>query len=273
MNHLKSASTAPMAYFTTRKAIITIASNLPEWWQAYARPRMADYAARCGAELVVIEPEVWEGMKSRQITAEYVAKYDRSLVLDADLLVSREAPNIFEQFPAGAVYMASDSEPSDPDAMRQWQLIVALQAICDSIGWTKGYHNTGVVLCDRKDSGLWSNWFDLPAHTCPDQANLNWKVRARRHPFNPDLGTNLVTIGREWNAFGLNSPDITNVVELRNVVTDELKRLERPHPSEVGYNHLSRVEDICHNAHIFHAAGFAEPERTEAMKLADQILP
>lgn len=237
------------------KGIIVIAKNLPPWWDGIVLPRMADYAVRCEAKLDIIVPSEWRGMMTRQVTGEHVARYDRSLVLDADLVISREAPDIFDAHEPGKVWMANDAEPGDPDCMRQWPLIVALQAIRGSINWTKGYGNSGVILCDRDHSGAWTHWLDLPANTCPDQANLNYMFRIGKFPMG--------VLGREWNSFGLNTQRMPIEWEDGNG-----KHIDWP-----GYNELHRVEGICHGAHIFHAAGFAEPDRTAAIEKANELLP
>jgi hypothetical protein len=239
----------------SNRAIITIASNLPDWWYQCVKPRFTHYANKCGAELVVISPPVWNGMMTRQITADYVMKYDRSLVLDADTVISRDAPSIFDVHPAGKVYMASDSEPGDPDADRQHWLMVHLQAICGPIGWTKGYGNAGVILCDWNHSDLWREWVDLPSGYCPDQANLNYRLRRKR----PEA---VGLLGREWNSFGLNTP-------LTEAERNEYESCERP----IVYNASERIPDICQGAHIAHAAGFVHAHRDYAIRLMDIILP
>jgi len=223
------------------RSIIVVAKNLPSWWADVSRPRMEEYANKCGAELVVIEPERWDGMLTRQIVADHVCKFDRSLVLDADVVISREAPDIFEAHQTGFAWATSDSAQDDPKAYRQFQLIVSLQAVLGACGWTEGYANTGVVLCDREHAKLWTNWTPLPPGLCPDQANLNYRIRRTGRGFAP--------LGREWNAFGLNSVQ------------------------DGGWpNRLELVPDICQGAHISHAAGFSEPGRGVVIRRMDVML-
>lgn len=225
------------------KAIIVLAKDLPVWWEQCSLPRMRQYANICEAELVVHTPEKWQGMMTRMETADLVARYDRSLVLDADAVISREAPSIFNAFSDGFAWATSDSAPNDPKAERQFPIIVALQAICGSLGWSEGYANTGVVLCDREHARLWKEWVPLPKDMCPDQANLNYRIRKTARCFTP--------LPRQWNSFGLNS---------------------------VGWdggwpNALEHIPAICRGAYIAHAAGFAEPERSIAIRRMDVILP
>lgn len=232
------------------KAVICLAKDLPSWWGECAKPRMEEYAKCCGAEFVLIEPEKWCGMMTRQMTGDYVDKYDRSLVLDADVIISREAPSIFDAYPASGFYMASDSEPDDPDAMRQFQLMILSQAVNGAIGWVKGYGNCGVILCNREHAPLWYNWTDYPKSTCPDQLNLNHRLRRC-------FGVNQPVLPREWNSFGLNTRFTMDSYTATNG----------------DYNHIYRVPEICRDAHIVHAAGFAEPQRSDAIRLMNQIVP
>lgn len=225
-------------------ALITIAKDLPPWYAEIVQPRMIDYAKRIGAEFVEIVPPKWEGMMTRQMTANYVMRYDRALVLDADVVISREAPDIFALHPSGAVWMASDSEPNDPLAVRQEHIRTILQSALGPVGWFDGYGNSGVVLCDREHHVLWRNWPQIPARFCADQCAINYKLRASRWAH--------AILGREWNSFGLNNPF---------------------RPCGADYNTLERVPEICQGAHIAHAAGFAGDERDNAIREMDRRIP
>ena len=245
----------------SNNAIIVIAKDLPDWWTDIAHPRMVLYAQKCAARLVVITPDKWEGQLTRQITAEHVAQYDRSLVLDADVVISREAPSIFDVHGHGFAWAAQDCAPEDPKAYRQFHIITMLQAIMGPLKWTEGYANTGVVLCDREHANLWRNWTPLPPGTCPDQANLNYKIRQTHHGFAP--------MARAWNAFGLNSPDAPGT-EIPFVMTNEGRV---PMDLMEPYNALWRIPAICSGAYIAHAAGFSGPERCEAIQKMNKLLP
>jgi hypothetical protein len=232
----------------SKRAIITIAKNLPAWFGECVLPRMEHYAEKCGAELVVIEPPEWDGLWTLQCTAKYVQQHDRSLVIDADVVISREAPSIFDAYSSGKVYMANDAEPGDVDCYRQHGIITNMQAILGPLGWVSGYGNAGVILCGWNHRSLWEWWTDLPPFYLVDQANINYRLR---HLYPRD---EIGVLGREWNSFGLNTP---------------FSRVQEP----MGYNELWRVPDICKDAWIAHAAGFVGEDRDAAIRRMNELMP
>ncbi len=246
----------------SKRAVITMASGLPAWFDEIVLPRMMDYAKRCDAELVILSPE-WKGMLTRQCTRPEVRKHGRSLVLDADVIISRNAPNIFEAHPEGLVYMASDSEVEDPDAIRQFPLMVAAQAVCGPIGWCRDYGNSGVILCDWKHSTLWDGWCQFPDNTCIDQINLNYRLRQQ-------FGLKgCGVLDRKWNAFGLNTPFGYGGHNYEMVEFSKRTGM----PLEYHFNNPARVPEICHDAYIAHAAGFQGEGRDSGIRDMDKLMP
>lgn len=220
-------------------AIVTCASSMPEWFDRIVLPRMKDYAARCHAELHVVTPTMWRGVISRgEMIAPVVREHDRTLVLDADIVISREAPNIFDAFPAGRIYAIRDSLPSDEHCLNRIADVVALQAIWGSCEgrWTDGYYNAGVVLCDRRHDLIWSGWRDCLPQMWPDQANLNYQAHKFYGRIEP--------ISAAWNGFAMACGYL--------------------HPQSGALLAMSQ----CHIAHV---AGFED--RESAIVHLDRVMP
>lgn len=219
-------------------AIAVCASNLPPWWSEISEPRIAEYARRCGAQFRVVTPEHWRGVVSRGVCIRPVVhEFERTLVIDADVVISREAPNIFDSFPkTGNVRMALDAKPGDEIGWNRIDDIVAIQAMCGGVRWTKRYYNAGVVLCDRMHTLVWDHWVDFVPEMWPDQANINYFA----HKY-----YRVEALPREWNSFGMNNGFLTN-------------------PPDA-------LIKIAHGSHIAHAAGFAD--RDSAIRKLDELMP
>lgn len=223
------------------KAIIVYASGLPSWWTEISRPRIQQYAERIGATFMEVASE-WKGVVGRgeAIDAEMEKlPWDAGvLVLDADVIVSREAPDIFELLEAGCFHMALDSQAHDTQSKNRLGDIVALQAINGPIGWTMHYGNAGVVLHQAYMRVGWQGWREYIREMWSDQAGLNYRLRSV-------FEGKFRILPREWNSFGLNNGFEAGV------------------PVD--------AEKICKGAYIAHAAGL-EP-RAEAMMIFDSLMP
>lgn len=189
-------------------AIIVCASNLPSWWEEICLPRIAAYADICDAHLRVVVPKEWRGVVSRgEAIAPEVKHHDRSLVLDADVVISRSAPNIFKTYDrTGDVRMAFDARPGDEICWNRVDDIVAVQAMMGGLmgRWTHGYHNAGVVLCDQMHDLMWRHWAEFIPEMWPDQANVNYFAR-KYYSIEP--------LPREWNSFGMSNGFLNNEPE------------------------------------------------------------
>lgn len=230
-------------------AIVTIASNLPKWGDITI-PRMRHYAERIGATLSIVEPESYSGFMDRSlIFMDALEKHGRCAFIDADCVIARNAPDIFETHREGCVWMVQDAPEGMDGSVCRYQDMIFVQAVRSGIGWVKGYGNMGVVVCDKMHIFAFQNWIDVPG-THHDQAQFNYMVewlRLDRGWMNP-----------AWNKTGLVSG--------------------RP-------NKLEFAKEIANGAFIAHAAGFnqfhaqgetkedGERRRLKAIEIFDSILP
>lgn len=176
------------------RQVITAAVGMPDWFDSIVLPRMTEAAKRWNAGLHVIvngdrDPRV------KMKLGELVPNAERTLWIDADCIVSRDSPNPFQVFPAGAFYAADDHPTSDPLAQSRMGEIATAQAIYGSIGWVKGYFNTGVVLCDDGHAAAWLHWSDN-AMCYPEQTYVNYRARYCHY--------RLAKLPWQWNATPMN---------------------------------------------------------------------
>lgn len=220
-----------------KKQIVTISENLGPWFEKHSLPRMQDAAKRWGAELSVITPKQRMGVLGQMLMSEAAQAADRTIYIDADCLVSRQAPDPFKEFPAGHLYAAMDAKPGDFLCFHRAGDIISIQAILGSIRWGATYFNAGVVLCDRAHAGAWSDFCLLPL-AFQGQTFINYRARK--------LGYSLVELPRVWNAMEINTPE-----------------------------HLDQWDndDDTGFAHIVHAAGIYGEAREKWMDEVGGIVP
>ncbi len=218
------------------KAIATIAANPPDW-ASITIGRMREYADRTGADFIVLEPKEWHGMMDRKMLRDVVASYDQSLLLDLDIVVSREAPSLLGLCPDDTVWMTPDSEPGDLVCSHRVRDMVVIQAMLGSVCWVSGYGNNGVVVASRQHANAWSDWVPVPLALC-EQTTLNYRVRK--------LGFKIGWLDRKWNSMAIN-----------NSVPDCLESCEA----------------IARDAFFAHAAGIPGDIRPSAIIAFDKLVP
>jgi hypothetical protein len=140
-------------------------------------PRMEAYARRCGADFVVLTENPYP---NHPVTAKWgvgraLDHYERVAFLDADTLVSAEAPNLFDLVPCGCFAVFNEL----PQLLSRWiQAIENYQAHRQTQKRPRvpinEFYNSGVYVCDRGHAKCLA----APEHPClPDhcfeQDNLN----------------------------------------------------------------------------------------------------
>jgi hypothetical protein len=165
------------------------------------QPLMQRYAGRCGADFFVIaEPLLAQrvGLPPRYEKFQLydlLERYERVLFLDNDILVSPDAPNVFDLVPDG-VFAASSEE-----TFSRVRLDIELtQQALGAIDWRSPYFNTGVMVASaghrplfdpvREELLQWNTFSMADARYHPageDQAYLNYLINAHAVPFQ-DLG-------------------------------------------------------------------------------------
>jgi hypothetical protein len=119
---------------------------------------MEAYAKRCGADYHVISddqsPRYPLANKFRLETL--AANYERTLFLDADVLVKSDAPDIFKSHPSGSVFIHPDAVHNYPslEFSRREMIVTCKEQQIDQ--FEARMLNTGVVLFDREHVGIWA---------------------------------------------------------------------------------------------------------------------
>jgi hypothetical protein len=219
--------------------IVTVTHNLPAWSEI-TLGRMQEYQARFGCGLVALCPKKYSGFMDRAaLFKDALNQFGRCAFIDADCVISREAPDIFAAHPEGSVWMVSDSPASDEknECPQRFQDMMLVQAVQGAIGWIHGYGNMGVVLCDAAHAEAFDNWLDVPG-THHDQAQFNYHARKLGYPMN--------FMDRKWNSMGIGK-GLTN--------------------------QIGTCRKIAEGAFIAHAAGFRAADRKYAIETFDRVLP
>lgn len=177
-----------------RCALVTLTIGL-----AYGRlarityPFFHEYADRHGLAFVPISHPVIPGAPHFQKLAcfEILEDYERIMFVDTDVLISPDAPNLFEIVP---LYQFGAYDVSQHTAFHD-HAIALIQERLKDIGWRNEYFNSGVMVASRMhrevfnpsdpDLAVWTRVCEaLPeSKTFSDQTYLNYKVQEYRLPF------------------------------------------------------------------------------------------
>lgn len=150
-------------------------------------PYMQAYADRIGADFVALTgvTQCWWGLEKMRIRP-LIEQYERAMFIDADVLIRGGAPDLFNVVPPGHVGMHDDYPHCKAKNGLAW-LEPARRAMLDSqmvdfYGYP-GALNTGVVVTDREQAGIWTPWqnlADFPRSHVDEQLWVEWL--AWRHP-------------------------------------------------------------------------------------------
>jgi len=167
------------------RAIVVVATPEIHEITRHTLPAIEAYAKRCNAELIVWRdcPPEYQHPKYRLMALRDV-KAQRVLHLDADCYPLPDAPDIFDEYPPGAVYAWDEME------IRSWHTVRGFQRTINchvgaAAAWDRHWWNPGVMLCDREHLRL----FEMPPWNVTDKTHLwfgdtvknqpwiNWRIR------------------------------------------------------------------------------------------------
>ena len=155
-------------------------------------PYLRAYARKCNAQFIVLKNRTqnWWGLEKFRV--QHFSKFfERTLFLDCDLVVTADAPDLFDIVPEGYVALHDDWDrltirdfvEIDAKIFRETQSRPYLDA---------RVFNSGVVLFDREHSNIWEpppRPFGV-THTS-EQAWVEQNIRHSKYP--------LYFLGEEWN--------------------------------------------------------------------------
>ena len=195
-------------------------------------PSIRAYAERCGADFKVLDAPsacpVGDGRWHYRILflRELLDHYDRILHIDADVLITKDCPNLFEIVPQDHIGTIFEDKGSRLENRRR--LIRCVQDVFGDVGWTEGYINTGVFLVSRQHEDIFAGMptvqegvdtsqmpTDLePGHVVEhfdngwywvghgwDDVHLGYMIRKRGHPIHklPYWFNHMSMFSEPWN--------------------------------------------------------------------------
>ena len=179
----------PIPLPKSQRLIITVATGNAQKILANTAGPMKSYAAKCGADFIALTngTQDWPMAEKFRIS-HYARHYERILFVDADVFIRSSSPNIFDEVPAGRIAMHDDT----PGLLRSsfgldWMRL-ELETICESQKWQVPVAafclNTGVVLFDREDAGIWSPpSLPFPTFHCAEQDIVQIRSAATERVF------------------------------------------------------------------------------------------
>ncbi len=200
-----------MSFMKTKTAIFTVnigddLDYLPAMLSAqfYARKYNASY-------FVCEQPAIrflYPPFEKHQCFRLFNIGYDRILLLDRDILITPNAPNIFECYPDMDTLYAFDE--NFPDEMMNRDPIV--NGIKEGIDWPKNergmykYFNSGVVIISKNFKDFTKGIKDLPEtpqmRKFPEQTSMNYMVFTK--------GIKFESMSCHWNRMDRGVPDVQN---------------------------------------------------------------
>lgn len=149
---------------------------------AVTLPRQRDYALKCGADFLVrgiTRPDLdlfwW-----RLTLADLFDHYDRILILDADVLIRRDAPDLFEMVAPDEVGMVAERFPVGQEArrnsLRKYYEDHKLTWPGDDKWDGQHYYNIGVMLASRCHAPLLEIPEDLWHGFCNEQCLVSGRL-------------------------------------------------------------------------------------------------
>jgi hypothetical protein len=191
--------------------VITVATGKAREWLRYTEGPMRAYAEACGADFVALKntTQGWWGLEKFRVH-EFAKAYDQTLYLDADVILTQSAKNLFELPLADvSIYDETQDIQSPGWLSNAWDKVTKClgRPSYDEIQPFYGpgaykrrgrSYNSGVVLCDKRGSSVWTPP-KLPIPTelhVAEQIVVGWNLMR----FNPTIHPLSVTHNlQSWN--------------------------------------------------------------------------
>lgn len=179
------------------RCILVVAPNeRPQKELEITGEAIKDYAAQCGADFVVIDklPEVNHQCANKHVLSQVAKHYEQTLIVDTDIVIRPEAPNIFEEVPLGT-----------------WGMMDELPQIydCGAGGWIR---KEWIATCKASGkqlplTNIWNSGFAVAprdAHKeyfAPDHEVPNfWCIEQHLLTYELMKSKRVVTLSDQWQA-------------------------------------------------------------------------
>tara|TARA_R110001606_G_C15389005_1_gene651282 strand:+ start:2950 stop:3645 length:696 start_codon:yes stop_codon:yes gene_type:complete len=121
-------------------------------------PLMEEYAKNCNADFKIIseQPPFLTGDNKPHYrilkVRDYLEEYNRVLCLDADMIINKNTPNLFELVPEDKIGSIFEDKGSRQQNRRQ--IISKVQNEWGDVGWSEGYTNAGTFLLSKQHKDI-----------------------------------------------------------------------------------------------------------------------
>lgn len=154
-------------------ALVTVATGTYQQLLDISGPLFQKYAGRIGAELIVIRDTTksWWGLEKLRVQ-EICKRYDRTIFVDADIIIDINADNLFDVVPVNAIGMHDDYSKLAEKQATEWiqptrDLVLSSQR---ESGVYPTVFNTGVIVASRMHANIWKEVHrPLTTHHCAEQ--------------------------------------------------------------------------------------------------------
>ena len=181
------------------RAIVVVATPEMKEVTDQTLPAIKRYATKCKADLIIWDdvPTEYKHPKYRLMAMRDI-KAKRIAHFDGDTAPAFDAPDIFEMYPAGSMYMWDEKEIRKPGEIASFQAGIEKHTN-QSVAWDGHWWNPGVMLCDNEHLRA----FEMPpwdptekqylwyGNTVKNQPWLNWNIRHK--------GIQVKPLDRNWN--------------------------------------------------------------------------
>lgn len=144
-------------------------------------PIIKDFCKRWNADFILLdqEPPIYteDHQPHYRVMELYKLfdKYDRLMSLDADIIINKICPNIFDEVPEDCI--GSIYEDKGTREVNRIKRINAIQSQFGDIGWERGYVNDGMMVASRQHKEIFTpingQYFLLEGN---DDAHLGYQI-------------------------------------------------------------------------------------------------
>ena len=118
-------------------------------------PFIKNYADKCEAEFIILDDPKGLHPHWRILQLyELFEKYDRILVLDSDILILKNCPNLFVLVSRDMIGSIYEDVGTRLDKRRE--MIYDIQQQRGSVDWESGYINTGCFICSKEHKEIFN---------------------------------------------------------------------------------------------------------------------
>jgi len=130
------------------RLIVTRADSVIQKMIDLTHPLLKKYATKCGAEFLVLNQNTrlhnhWRILKCKELLKEF----DRILMIDTDVLITKTCPIIFDVVPYDKIGTIFEDKGSRLEPRRK--VMREVQRRYGDVGWREGYMNSGVCVISK----------------------------------------------------------------------------------------------------------------------------